>query len=316
MSRVSVIVPLFNKADYIGRALASISAQTFEDFEVIVVDDGSTDDGAERARKHSDKRVKVLTQPNGGPGAARNRGVAEASGELLAFLDADDEWMPDYLQRGVLVLDELGPRVVSTTCGWFDYPAGTETADFWGKRGIIGGLQGITAETSAKQLAYMLAYMSPCSTIARAQAVQRYGGFYDRDHCTYAEDATLFLKMLLNERVHFDLRRGAIFHREASSLSGNYRGARPVEPFLVHPEEVESLCPSELLPLLRHFYALRACKTASVLAYWGDWRRARAVLKQFRPFCDWRTPYLAPALVGATPVGALCGRALRAIRPL
>ena len=98
--RVSVIIPLYNKEPYVRRALSSIRAQTFEDFEVIVVDDGSTDEGARAVESFDDARVRLVHQQNAGPGAARNRGIAEARGELLAFLDADDEWTPTYLEEG------------------------------------------------------------------------------------------------------------------------------------------------------------------------------------------------------------------------
>jgi glycosyltransferase involved in cell wall biosynthesis len=90
--RVSVIVPLFNKAKYIERALRSITAQALSDFEVIVVDDGSTDGGARIAESHPDPRFRLIRQPNAGPGAARNHGAAEARAPYLAFLDADDAW--------------------------------------------------------------------------------------------------------------------------------------------------------------------------------------------------------------------------------
>src|SRR5262249_7159571 len=87
--RVSIITPLYNKAPYIRRTLDSVAAQTFRDFELIVVDDGSTDGGERLVADYVDERVRLIRQPNAGPGAARNRGIAEARGELLAFLDAD-----------------------------------------------------------------------------------------------------------------------------------------------------------------------------------------------------------------------------------
>src|SRR5437762_2348532 len=90
--KISIIIPLFDKSAYIERALASIAAQTFDDYEVIVVDDGSRDDGPAKVRDWNDARVRLIQQPNAGPGAARNRGIAEARADWLAFLDADDEW--------------------------------------------------------------------------------------------------------------------------------------------------------------------------------------------------------------------------------
>ena len=97
---VSVVVPLFNKARYLSRALNSIWAQEFADFEVIVVDDGSTDDSLAVALTHKDKRLRVISQANAGPGR-RNRGIAEANGPFVAFLDADDAWKPNFLAAGL-----------------------------------------------------------------------------------------------------------------------------------------------------------------------------------------------------------------------
>lgn len=95
---VSVIIPLYNKGPYIARALNSILAQSFQDFEVIVVDDGSTDDGAAVVRGFAVHRIRLIQQENRGVSAARNRGIKAARAELVAFLDADDEWSPEHLR--------------------------------------------------------------------------------------------------------------------------------------------------------------------------------------------------------------------------
>ena len=93
---VSVVIPAYNAARVLGEALRSVFAQTFRDFEVLVIDDGSTDGTAGVAAHYGD-RVRLLRQANAGPGAARNAGVAASRAPLIAFLDADDVWLPDKL---------------------------------------------------------------------------------------------------------------------------------------------------------------------------------------------------------------------------
>ncbi|MDP9223545.1 MAG: glycosyltransferase family 2 protein, partial [Actinomycetota bacterium] len=106
MPRVTVIVPAFNAAQYLPETLASVEAQTYNDWEVVVADDASTDETAEVAESFGD-RVKVLrTSANAGPAVARNRAIETSTAELLAFLDADDLWLPGYLEQQVSLYDE------------------------------------------------------------------------------------------------------------------------------------------------------------------------------------------------------------------
>lgn len=96
--RISVVIPLYNKAHTIVATLATVMAQSYTNFEVIVVNDGSTDGGAELIKNSfNDNRIRIINQKNRGPSAARNRGIIEACGEWVAFLDGDDRWHVDYL---------------------------------------------------------------------------------------------------------------------------------------------------------------------------------------------------------------------------
>lgn len=95
---ISVLIPLYNKEKQIEQTIHSILKQSFQNYEIIIIDDGSTDHSIEEVKKITDSRIRLIHQSNAGVSAARNRGIKEARGEYIAFLDADDEWKPDYLK--------------------------------------------------------------------------------------------------------------------------------------------------------------------------------------------------------------------------
>ncbi len=103
--KVSVIIPAFNCARYIADAIDSVLAQTYQDLEIIVVDDGSTDGTGEVVRRYGD-RVRYIRQKNRGPSGAKNTGIQAARGEYISTLDGDDLWMPDRLEKLVPLLDQ------------------------------------------------------------------------------------------------------------------------------------------------------------------------------------------------------------------
>lgn len=113
---VSVVVPAFNAEATLRQAVDSILRQTVTDLEVIVVDDGSSDGTCARASETGDPRVRAITQMNAGPSVARNHGASIARGRYLAFLDADDMWLPRKLERQLAMLTER-PGVGAVQCG-------------------------------------------------------------------------------------------------------------------------------------------------------------------------------------------------------
>ncbi|MFN3650785.1 MAG: glycosyltransferase family 2 protein [Armatimonadota bacterium] len=115
MPRVSVVIPSYNYARFVSRAIDSVLAQTYRSLECIVVDDGSTDETPEVLAGYGD-RIRTIRQRNQGLSAARNTGLRAATGELVAFLDADDWWEPQKLSRQLIVLG-AEPKVMAVGCG-------------------------------------------------------------------------------------------------------------------------------------------------------------------------------------------------------
>src|SRR5437867_2556724 len=111
---VSVVIPVYNGERYLADAIQSVLDQTYENFEVIVVDDGSTDESAAVAKRFGEA-IRYVHQANGGVSKARNTGIAEARGVYLAFLDQDDLWLPDKLSVQVAYLDSH-PEVGAVYC--------------------------------------------------------------------------------------------------------------------------------------------------------------------------------------------------------
>jgi glycosyltransferase involved in cell wall biosynthesis len=141
---ISIIIPLYNKELYIIKTLRSVLAQTFQDFEIIIVNDGSTDKSVDEIEKFDDERIRIVGQKNTGVSAARNKGIEESKYDLIAFLDADDEWLPNHLQELLDLKNDFPEcQVFATDYKVIDskdyerYPVNTEVFHFDEKYGVI-----------------------------------------------------------------------------------------------------------------------------------------------------------------------------------
>src|SRR5690606_1176147 len=103
---VSVITPTYNRADFIGEAVESVLAQTYPNFELVIIDDGSTDNTRDILEPYlKDSRIRLFHQQNQGQSVARNRGLEEATGEFICFLDSDNAWFPEKLEKSLKAFD-------------------------------------------------------------------------------------------------------------------------------------------------------------------------------------------------------------------
>ncbi len=189
--RVSIVIAVYNGASTVERALASVFAQTYTDYEVIVVNDGSTDDTAAVLARFGD-RIRVLTQANRGLSAARNAGVRASTGEYVAFLDDDDEWMPEKLARCVPVLDADRDCALVYTLALKVDPQGRPM-------GTDARPDGAESPTMNEMLAHPWNVV-PSQFVVRRDVFERAGGFHER-FITSCED--LYFLLSAREYGHF-----------------------------------------------------------------------------------------------------------------
>jgi glycosyltransferase involved in cell wall biosynthesis len=191
--RVSVIVPAYNAAATIAGTLGSVIGQTFQDFEIICVDDGSTDRTraiVEQYARDCGDRVKLVEQANSGPAAGRNNGARHSTGEYLAFLDADDVWTAPMLERTVAVLD-ADPLLSLVYCN-------AALADSEGvalDTSLVG--KGFDHPPSIHELLTRLWPIMPSAALVRRCAYEKCGGYRDelRGASFRFEDVDFWIKM-------------------------------------------------------------------------------------------------------------------------
>ncbi|WP_377160914.1 glycosyltransferase family 2 protein [Roseateles sp. UC29_93] len=310
--RLSVVIPLYNKEGQIVRALDSVCAQTVRDFEVVVVDDGSTDGGAALVQAYGDPRVRLLRQPNGGVSSARNLGVEAARCPVVAFLDADDTWYPDHLERLWRLRLEY-PQAV----GW---ATNYEVASPDGRR-----TPGVSSETAPRVVLtpanyYRIALQgSPvCSSAVMVDkaALANVGGF--PVGVRLGEDLDTWIRLMFTGPIVFDPKPGACYHADGDDRALNrhapparYRFFETGEAWRrAHPEAVQVGADME------EFHNFFRISHAHHQIKYGDKFAGRSVLKgvQTQVFADERRRLLRMSLMPQALYQGLT-RLKRALRP-
>jgi glycosyltransferase involved in cell wall biosynthesis len=187
--RVSVIIVTYNYGHFLGEAMQSVLDQTFQDWEVIVVDDGSTDNTREVVEAFGDPRIHYVYQENQGNPAARNTALRLVKGEYIAFLDADDVWFPEKLQKQVAQLDGLAPTVglVYGDVYLFNHDDGAIIGRFLqGRRPPTGRVFGQLLEPDGW-------FISDTASLIRREVFDRIG-LYDQNLLTY-EDWEMWVRI-------------------------------------------------------------------------------------------------------------------------
>jgi glycosyltransferase involved in cell wall biosynthesis len=290
--KISIIMPCYNAAAHLPVSIGSVLAQTFSDWELIAVDDGSTDSTLTWLRKQLDPRIHIHTQSNKGVSAARNAGLAMAKGEYVAFLDSDDTWASDFLAR-MLEAITSEPDIGLVYCGWQNVGVeGPRSAPF-----VPPDYE--QPDKKAKLLAGTRWPIHACMT--RLNLVSAAGGFDPR--FAVGEDFLLWLEIACFHRIRLvpEVLAQYIHHGGVQATRDRVRAARQLRDvqaaFLTrHPEIIDELGRSQVKKLTDGVLLGRAYE-----AYWRrDLETAQPIFRMAFLGGGWKLHdlrYLLPSLL-------------------
>ena len=237
---ISVVIPLYNKQSCIRSTIESVLNQTYSDFELIVVDDGSTDDGASVVAELSDPRIHLVRKANGGVSSARNAGIRQATSEYIAFLDGDDLWEPEFLEEVNKMITDF-PEAGIWGTSYFFLKQGTK---FSAGKPLPDGFYGII-DNSSWNLAHVYCSTAVC---CRKSALEEIGGFDER--IAYGEDTEVWWRIMLRHPAAYSNRPLAVYRFDEENRAMNK--TIPLEKLYVNYFEKYESCRRENVEF-RHF---------------------------------------------------------------
>jgi len=244
---VSVIIPTYNRKAYVKEAIESVLAQTYNDCEIIVVDDGSTDGTGEVLQARYGNRIRYVWQENQGESIARSHGIELARGEFIALLDSDDLWLPGKLARQVLMLG-ASPGIGMVFCqAWIIDGHGQRIAE--APYGASLGSSDLTLE----KLCFQNSISGPSTTLIRRVVFEQIGGFDPNIH--FGEDWDFWLRMALHYQLAFIPEPLACVRRHRGTQSyypSPERNAQRLADHLTVLEKAFASWPGEPSADLRH----------------------------------------------------------------
>lgn len=208
---ISVVIPLYNKRGSIASTVQSVLGQTFTDFELIVVDDGSTDGSADVVRSFAEPRIRLVSKSNGGVCSARNEGIRQARSEYVAFLDADDLYEPEFLQE-IEELIATCPEAGIWGTSYFFLKGGEKIS---ANKPLPAGFKGII-DNSSWSLGHLYCSSAVC---CRKSALQEVGLFDER--ITWGEDIDVWWRIMLSHPAAYSNRELAVYRFDEDNRAMN-----------------------------------------------------------------------------------------------
>jgi glycosyltransferase involved in cell wall biosynthesis len=297
---VSVVIPLYNKGPHIERALHSVRSQTAPPGEIIVIDDGSTDRGGEVVQSFTDPRIRLIRQKNQGVSAARNRGIAEAQGEIIAFLDADDEWRPNFLAIIQKLRQGYPEAGLYATAYAVVSPQGKQQSRIF-KLFQSDRAHGLITDYFRVALGF------PVWTSAAAvprRVLDEVGGF--RVSEVQEEDVDLWLRIALGYPMAWSSEPAAVYHKDATNRSVGFQrwSGEPLISRTGRQALADGLVPAGHRQDLREYLAHFQVNAARDCLVRGKREVARQLLEYARGTRKFATKWWFYRLLAALPEDA------------
>nr|WP_296979410.1 glycosyltransferase family 2 protein [Prevotella sp.] len=204
---ISVVIPLYNKEASIKQSLMSVLSQSYQDFEVVIVDDGSTDNSVAKVEEIQDSRIRLIRQENGGPSKARNTGVKNAYGEWIVMLDADDELLPNGLETFQKIID-IASNIDIVDCNTLYYNSSGNTEGYHPINGYV--------KNPMKKFFYSAIGPGSNHSCFKKRLLENFP--YNTQMRRF-EDADLLMRLLPKAKIYSSSKPVAIVHCEYSAAS-------------------------------------------------------------------------------------------------
>ena len=234
MPAISIVIPAYNAEKYILETIASVQQQTFTDYEIIVIDDGSIDKTVDILKTVEDTRLNVFSHANAGVSIARNRGIAQARGEFIALLDADDLWTPDKLEMQIKALQSSPQAVLAYSWTYF--------MDASGKSIYLAQPMWIEGDVYTQLLSSNFIQSIGSNVLIRKKALNEVGGF--DSELTHGEDWELCARLAAHWPFVLVPQHQVFYRQHLSSVSSNLQGMD--ESTLKAIEKIFQTTPPEL----------------------------------------------------------------------
>lgn len=285
MLKFSVVIPLYNKGQYIKRALDSVFKQTIQKFEIIVVDDGSTDNSPSVVKEFDDPRIQLFQQKRAGVSAARNQGVSRSQSDFIAFLDADDEWMPHHLETIQKLKEKFSQAGAYTTS--YKIKEASNRIQLAKYRAIpLAPWEGLIPSYFKSGALGAPPVCSSVICIPKNIFIE-IGGFTEGSW--WGEDNDLFGKIALKYPIAFSWYTGAILHWEAINRTCNRQLPLIPEPFVKTAlQSIENgTIPKDMLNDLKEYVTSKEIFRAERNLVAGKTEEAAQILKIYKTHYNW-----------------------------